>query len=97
MLAAFEQSGESVEKFCAKGRIAVRALKWWRWRLGTSRRSAPLTRRESVRIVPVDLIGLASAPPTAVRIGLSDMELRVEVGTDLGYVGALVGALRARC
>jgi hypothetical protein len=48
--------------------------------------------------VPVDVIGLlASAPAGAVKIALGDLEMRVEVGTDVAYVAALVGALRPRC
>ncbi len=34
---------------------------------------------------------------TAVVITVSNVEVRVEVGTDVAYVGALVGELRARC
>ena len=98
IVAAFEQSGESLRKFCARRRIRLASLKWWRWRLRDARTASALVRKsDEVRLVPVDVIGLAASRPTGVTIALSDVEVRVEVGTDVAYVGALVGALRSRC
>lgn len=100
IVAAFDQSGESLRKFCAKRRIRLASLKWWRWRLRDSDAAAALVRKrksDEVRLVPVDVIGLAASRPTGVTIALSDVEVRVEVGTDVAYVGALVGELRSRC
>ncbi len=98
IVAAFERSSESTKKFCAKRRIRVASLKWWRWRLRDSRAAASaLVRSDEVRLLPVDVIGLAAARANGVTIALSDMEVRIEVGTDITYVGALVGELRSRC
>ena len=96
VVAAFEKSGESANKFCAKRRIRVASLKWWRWRLRDAR-AAGLVTSKDVRLVPVDIIGLAASRPTGVTIALADLEVRVEVGTDIAYIGALVGELRSRC
>jgi hypothetical protein len=97
VVAAFEQSGESIAKFCARRRIRLGTLKWWRWRLRDARAASALVRSADVRLVPVDVIGLAAQRPNGVTIALSDLEVRVEVGTDVTYVGALVGELRSRC
>jgi hypothetical protein len=93
VLKEFARSGDSIEKFCAKRRIRVKTLKWWRWTLG----DAPSARRKDVRLVPVDVIGLAAPRPTTIAITIAALELRVEVGTDVAYVGELVRALRSRC
>lgn len=98
VVAAFEKSGESLEKFCAKRRIRIASLKWWRWRLRDARAAVTtLVTSKDVRLVPVEVIGLAASRPTGVTIALADVEVRVEVGTDVAYVGALVGELRSRC
>lgn len=96
VLKDFERSGESVHKFCARSGIARSTFAWWRWELGGAR-TKPRA-RDAVRLVTVDV-----APPIvaqkggAIRIELSDAVLHVDVGTDVAYVGALVGALRSRC
>lgn len=96
---AFEQSGEALGAFCSKRRIRPGTLTWWRWRLGAPARATGPQRRtgDDVRLVPVDIIVPAStaARPTALVIAVSDVEVRVEVGTDPSYVGALVAALRS--
>lgn len=98
VLAKFEASGESIATFCAKRQISPRTFAWWRWQLRDERRAVPA--RENVRLIAVDV-----APPSveehaadrAVRIAFAGLDLHVAVGTDVAYVGALVGALRSRC
>lgn len=92
----FEASGESVQRFCAKHRIRVASLKWWRWRLRGQRRSTGLA-KPGVRLLPVDVVDLAPFQPTSLVVTISGAAWRVEVGTDVEYVGALVSALRSRC
>lgn len=89
-------SGDSMQRFCAKHRIRVSRLKWWRWRLGSERSSAALA-RPGVRLLPVDVVDVAPLQPATLVVTISGAELRVEVGTDVEYVGALVSALRSRC
>jgi hypothetical protein len=66
--------------------------------VGVFEMSVATSAATGVRLIAVDL----KAPTTTrdsgvVRISVGDLELCVEVGTDVGYVGALVGALRSRC
>jgi hypothetical protein len=89
-----EASGDSMQRFCAKHQIRIASLKWWRWRLRTERSS---TAKPGVRLLPVDVVDVAALRPTSVLVAVSGAELRVEVGTDVEYVGALVSALRSRC
>jgi hypothetical protein len=91
-----EASGGSVERFCTKHRVRASTLKWWRWRLRHERRPAALA-MPSARLLAVDVIDIAPPRPTTLVIAASGLELRVEVGTDAEYVGALVSALRSRC
>ena len=83
--------------FCARHRIPPKTLTWWRWRLRDEHEANPV--RENVRLIAVDVkqppaLGVSAC---AVRIGIADLDVRVEVGTDLAYVAALVEALRSRC
>jgi hypothetical protein len=102
---AFEAAGEPLQTFCSKRRVRPETLKWWRWRLGASTRArsseAMTVRRpaKDVRLVPVDVIvpAVTTACGSTIAIAVSDVEVRVEVGTDTAYVGALVAALRSRC
>lgn len=101
IIRTFEAASEPLQTFCAKRRIRPDTLKWWRWRLGASLRassSRAMTVRSAakdVRLVPVDVI--AAVRPSTIAIAVSDVEVRVEVGTDPSYVGALVAALRSPC
>jgi hypothetical protein len=91
-----DASGDSVQRFCTKHGVLVSTLKWWRWRLRSDRRRATLAKR-SPRLLAVDVVDVAPLRPTTLLIAASGVELRVEVGTDVEYVGALVSALRSRC
>ena len=78
-----------------------KTLAWWRW---TLRREAEPTSK-SARLLPVVLSspGFAVAPKTfahdeAITIELREgVSLRVPVGSDVGYVAALVVAVRGTC
>jgi len=97
LVAEFEASGDSLERFCAKRRVRVATLKWWRWRLRTAERVSAQVGERGVRLLAVDVVDRAPLPPAAVAVFVSGAELRVEIGTDVEYVGALVSALRSRC
>jgi pimeloyl-ACP methyl ester carboxylesterase len=62
VVAAFEQSGESLAKFCKKRRIRVASLKWWRWRLRDARAATALAMRRGLRVASVVFIGVPSDP-----------------------------------
>ena len=96
VLTKFEASGERLASFCARHHLSPRTFAWWRWRLLHERREVGGT--EEVRLVAVDvpqrsLLGVAGA----VRIVIGELDVRVDVGTDVTYVAALVDALRSRC
>jgi len=101
-MAAFEQANQSTERFCAKRRIRPGTFKWWRWRLrdsGTSPRTAVAAAGKDVRLIPVDVVGLAARVNSGalVEITFSGVAVRVEPGTDAAYVASLVAELRSRC
>jgi len=99
IIRTFEASGEPLQSFCAKRRIRPETLTWWRWRLRASSKSTTSRRRTDVRLVPVDVILPTAAParPSTIVIAVSDVEVRVETGTDPAYLGMLVAALRSSC
>lgn len=91
-----EASGESLQRFCAKHGVRVARMKWWRWRLRSERRAAGLA-KPGVRLLPVNVLDVTPVRPASILVAVSGAELRVEVGTDVEYVGALLSALRSRC
>lgn len=48
-------------------------------------------------MVPVDVVRVAPGSGPCITIAVSDVEVRVEVGTDAGYVATLVAHLRSQC
>jgi hypothetical protein len=97
LLTELKVSGEPLAAFCARRQIKVASLKWWRWHLRNEGRSARSTVRAGVRLLQVDVAGLAARPASKVILSILGVKLRVEVGTDVAYVGALVSELRSRC
>jgi hypothetical protein len=101
IVAAFEETSEPVERFCARRKLQPATFRWWRWRLRKSTAAAEgaTATSDEVRLIPVDVVGLsarrsASAP---VEIAFADVAVRVEPGTDIAYVASLVAELRSRC
>jgi hypothetical protein len=98
LLDELAESGEPLDSFCRRHSIRRSTLYWWKWRLGSSRRrSAP---RAAIRLLPVAVSSSTDAPPrapNAIVIHIADVQVRVEIGTDVEYVRALVDALRLRC
>jgi len=98
----FEQSNQSVERFCAKRDIRPGTFRWWRWRLrsgGDGAVSAEARGNDEVRLLPVSVVGPAAGGvrETAVEITFADLCVRAEPGTDAVYVATLVAELRSRC
>ncbi len=72
--------------------VSARTLQWWSWKL----------RRESIEepagFLPVVLAERAPVVPTAaLELETNGVRIRVELGTDVQYVAALVAAIRAAC
>jgi hypothetical protein len=99
LIAEFEASGESVERFCGRRRIAPATFRWWRWRLPAADTTS--TRAGRVQLVAVDVaassVSLSSSSRSTLEIAVAGVNVHVEVGTDPGYVAALVTELRRRC
>lgn len=89
-------------------RLAVKpgTLSWWRWHLrnepeARARALAPVRRRPC--IAKAEFLPVVVAPPTQagraapVEIDAGSARVRVEVGVDVGYIVALVQALRSAC
>ena len=95
----FRASGETTSKFCARHRLSVRTFTWWRWHLLGNSAATTRPKEKKVRLLAVDVKPALMTPtaPGAVHIRMADLDVRVEIGTDLGYVAALVEALRTRC
>lgn len=101
-----EASGQSLKTFCAKRRIRQKTFEWWRWQLrrgGAStkprspRKGAPAGTPTAVRLIPVELTVPSTRMPTHLEMSVADVQLRIEVGTSISYIGELVGELRSRC
>lgn len=96
---AFERSGQSHVEFCSKRGLEVRSFRGWLYRLRKAERAVP-----EVALVPVEVTAGPSSPlvtrasfPAELIVGVSDIDVRVSVGTDIEYVARLVAELRARC
>jgi transposase-like protein len=100
LFAKFEESGESIEAFSRRHGVAAKTLRWWRWRLGRSEGKTARTR--DVRLLAVEVQAPTptiseSRVPTTLDVVVGDVHLHVEIGTEPGYVAALVAELRRRC
>ena len=76
-----------------------KTLAWWRWNLraeeGATRAKAKA--RPKPRLLPVVVSSAAVSQPdieVAIRDGVT---MRISAGADVGYVAALVAAVRATC
>jgi hypothetical protein len=97
IVSEFRESGESIARFAARRRLRVSSLKWWCWRLRETSATPRVEARDEVRLVPVGVVGLSARTASPLVISITDVEVRIEVGTDVASVGALVRELRSRC
>ncbi len=87
------ERGASIGRVAVRHGVRPRTLMCWRWRL----RHEPEHGVASPQLLPVVVESHGVAPSHRVEIAVADVRLRVEAGTDVAYVAALVGALRAGC
>ena len=91
------KAGQSVAVVAKRLGVRPGTLSWWLWRLGRARPAQPKRpkqRSASVTFLPV--VAAESVPTQrSIEIDVAGTRLRVEVGVDVSYVVALVGALRA--
>jgi hypothetical protein len=74
--------------------VRPRTLAWWCWQLGR-KKTARRTRR--AEFLPVVTSGAPPIVATRLELDANGVRIRVDVGTDVQYVAALVNALRASC
>jgi hypothetical protein len=89
-LVAEVEAGATLAEVARRRRVREGTLRWWRSQLRGERADS------SQRLLPVVPVAAWSAVG-AVEVALGEVRLRVEVGTDVTYVGALARALRAAC
>jgi hypothetical protein len=73
--------------------VRVRTLAWWRWKLKHDR--AFVVRRP--RLLPVVVAGepaMGTRASQVLELAIRDVRMRIESGTDVHDVAALVGAVR---
>lgn len=98
-VARWRRSGLSAREFGAREGVSDRTLAWWS---STLRHGTRATRGSMVlaTVAPIEIevprVTIVPARNSAVEIAVADIVVRVEVGTDVEYVGALVAALGVR-
>jgi transposase-like protein len=88
----------SVERVARRHGVKARSLTWWRWwlRRDAREKAKARTKAKAPRVLPVVIEAGAVAASSVIEIAVGDLRVRVQPGTELGYVTALVEALR-RC
>jgi hypothetical protein len=99
VLLAEVDRGESQDVVARRHQVRPRTLQWWCWRL---RREASGAKERVPRLVPVVVRqGLATPiverASAEVAVLVADVRVHFQVGADIGYVTALVAALRRSC
>jgi transposase-like protein len=89
-LVAEINAGASVASVAQRHRVRDTTLRWWCSQLRTDKPSS------AVRLVSVEMSSI-SVPIRHVEIRCGNAVLRVEEGTDVGYVAALARALSSAC
>lgn len=89
------ERGVSIEAVAKRHGVRPRTLVWWRWKVG----QGPRKSRSKARLLPVVVRQqpVLLQRPALVELAIRDVALRLETGTDVRYVAALVGALRSSC
>ena len=95
LLVEVEVEGSVVEVARRHG-VSDRTLAWWCWKLRGERRHRAIE-AEAPRLLPVVLRdrGLVGGAAPEIVVEWRDVRVRVAPGTDVGYVAALLEALRA--
>lgn len=100
IIAEFERSGESHAAFCARRGLPLASFRSWLYRLRWARRGGTVARSatKAVKLLPVRVRALSSvADDGVVDLMVRGVAIRVQVGTEVGYVADLVAAIAARC
>ncbi len=84
--------GARVEDVARRLGVRPRTLQWWGWKLQRERSTEPA---EFLPVVVTE--DTAQISTAALELETNGVRIRVELGTDVGYVTALVTAIRAAC
>ena len=80
--------------FCAERGLRVGTFRGWLYRLQRVAREPS----GSLALLPVQVTTPEPRHvPSVVVVAVADVEVRVAIGADVGYVAGLVAELRARC
>jgi hypothetical protein len=88
----WKRSGLTAGEFAEREDVSPRTLRWWSSAL--SRGTRAVRGQAEMSPAPIEIILPAEQARAHVEISVQGAVLRVEVGTDAAYVGALVQALR---
>lgn len=90
-VAAWQGSGRSAEEFSAEHDLHPATLRWWRRRLEIL---AAEESESALTVLRVEVAPSTPAPePAALTALVGPAELRIAIGTDAAYVGAVVAAI----
>ena len=104
---ALKASGRSVKEFAAEAKISPRSLAWWRWHLGTGRKTPKRDARRSRRrrsaamattLSPLTFIEMRAAEATdGLELVLrSGIRIKVRPGFDAATLAQVLDVLESR-
>lgn len=91
------ERGSSLGDVARRLGVQPRTLTWWRWRLRRDGAAAAGKLAKRAEFIPVVMTAGAVASRGVVEVDAGAARVRVEAGTDVAYVAALVSALRSSC
>jgi hypothetical protein len=91
-VARWKRSGLTAAEFGEREDVSPRTLRWWSSALSCGTRAE--RGQAEMGPAPIEILLPAEQARAHVEISVEGAVLRVEVGTDAAYVGALVQALR---
>lgn len=83
------EGGERVAAVARRHRVQAKTLTWWRWKLRGAR-----GRSVDARLLPVVVKQAEARVESVIEVRVRDVAIRILGGSDVGYVAALVDALR---
>lgn len=101
-VARWQQSSLTAGQFALANDICPDNFRWWRREIAREQAPAPvdhqwsLVRVEVTELAAVDSVAApptASSTPATLFAQVGPAELRIAVGTDVAYVGALIAAI----
>jgi hypothetical protein len=84
------EGGEAIAVVARRHRVQPKTLTWWRWKL----RGARIPSVVDPRLVPVLVKQPEPRAEAILELRVRDVTIRILGGSDIGYVAALVDALR---